>query len=105
MDKKRKHRGSGVPENVKLTPPRKKRPMPCPGCGKMIDAHDTICPHCGADTDAMLRPWMDAAKLALMLGFVLLLGIIQRAELWFYGVWGGLALSALVAWWWRNYHT
>jgi hypothetical protein len=33
-----------------------RHPMPCPGCRRIIDATDRLCPHCGVDTDAKLAP-------------------------------------------------
>lgn len=33
---------------------RPEYPMPCPGCRRIIDAREHLCPYCGIDTDKKL---------------------------------------------------
>lgn len=56
--------------------------MPCPGCRKMIDARDHLCPYCGIDTDAKLafgRMVSPLIAVGLLLAVGYLLGLLPRA--------------------------
>ncbi len=61
--------------------PKRERayPMPCPGCGKMIDARDHLCPHCGIDTDAKLAPLRAALPIVAVL---LVVGLVWAVKAW-----------------------
>jgi hypothetical protein len=48
--------------------------MPCPRCRRIIDARLRRCPHCGVDTDAILRTPMALAPLILIAVIALFVG-------------------------------
>ena len=74
-------------------------PMPCPGCRKIIDARDHLCPHCGIDTDAKLAPFraiLPIVAVALLSGLWWAAGALPRA--WTVGLGVGLAAGLAAAW-------
>ncbi len=79
--------------------------MPCPRCHKLIDADQRYCPHCGADTDAILGPWLDVVRPWLSWLPVLLVALAFGAGLWAYTgefpyhVLIGIGVGLAAAWW------
>lgn len=68
-------------------------PMPCPGCRRMIDARDRLCPYCGIDTDAKLAPLRALAPF-VAIGLVVLVGALLGGGRLPYVALGGLAIGA-----------
>lgn len=83
---------------MKTQSKERKYPMPCPACGKMIDARDHLCPYCGVDTDAKLWPLRAALPLVAVV-ILLFIGILLRAGYSFYTIVAGVGLGMAVAWW------
>ena len=76
----------------------RRHPMPCPGCRKMIDATDHLCPHCGIDTDAKLWPFRAAlpfVAVALVVGIGALFKALPPS--FAFGIVAGTAAVVVVA--------
>ncbi len=82
--------------------------MPCPRCRKLIDAGERYCPHCGADTDAMLGPWLDAVRPWWPLLPIVLVALAFSAGMWArtgefpYYVLVGIVVGLAAVWWLRR---
>lgn len=77
--------------------PKRKYPMPCPRCRKMIDATDKLCPYCGVDTDEALwaaRAVFPFVAVGLVILIGALLGRIPRA--WAFGLIAGTVATGIV---------
>ena len=68
---------------------RVRYPMPCPRCRRIVDARERRCPHCGADTDAILAPARAIVPVAVV-GVMLVLVAVFRAGAFWVALLGGL---------------
>lgn len=74
----------------------KRYPIPCPGCRRIIDARDHLCPQCGVDTDAKLAPIgmaLPAMIVGILLGAGALAGGSEATWIWMIGLGVGLVVA------------
>lgn len=70
--------------------------MPCPRCRRIIDARLRHCPHCGVDTDAMLRTPRALVPFVLI-GLLVLAGAVDRFRPVIMAALAGLVTALVVA--------